>query len=44
MKKPKHRDFHKLKIIRGEALGATTFVPSLKTYKRHSKHKSRTHG
>ena len=35
----KPRDFHKLAIIRREARGNTTAVPSKKAYKRKVKHK-----
>ena len=35
----KKRDFHKLAIIKGEARGNTTTVPSKKAYKREVKHK-----
>ncbi len=35
----KQRDFHKLSIIRREARGYTTAIPSKKHYKRHTKHK-----
>jgi len=35
----KPRDFHKLAIIRREARGHTTFVPSKKRYIRKPKHK-----
>ncbi len=35
----KHRDFHKLAIIRKEARGHTTSVPSKKAYTRKRKHK-----
>jgi len=34
----KKRDFHKLAILRGEARGHATFVPSKKLYKRRGKH------
>lgn len=34
----KKRDFHKLAIIRGEARGYTTTVPSKKCYRRREKH------
>ena len=37
----RHRDFHKLAIIKREARGFTSFVPNKKTYKRHKKHKGR---
>ncbi len=37
----KVRDFHKLAIVRREARGNTTFVPSKKVYKRKQKHKCR---
>lgn len=33
----KQRDFHKLAIIRGEARGNTTYVPSKKVYNRKKK-------
>ena len=39
MKKIKIRDLHKLAIIKGEARGYTTAIPSKKAYKRHDKHK-----
>ncbi len=35
----KHRDFNKLAIIKREARGYTTAMPSKKAYKRHPKHK-----
>jgi hypothetical protein len=35
----KARDFHKLAIVRREARGNTTFVPSKKCYSRKRKHK-----
>lgn len=35
------RDFHKLAIVRREARGNTTFVPSKKSYSRKKKHKLR---
>jgi hypothetical protein len=35
----KARDFHKLAIVRREARGNTTFVPSKKAYTRKQKHK-----
>jgi len=35
----KQRDFHKLAIIRKEARGYTTTVPSKKAYTRKIKHK-----
>jgi hypothetical protein len=35
----KPRDFHKLAIVRREARGNTTFVPSKKYYSRKRKHK-----
>jgi len=35
----KQRDFHKLAIIKKEARGNTTAVPSKKVYKRRPKHK-----
>jgi hypothetical protein len=35
------RDFHKLAIIRREARGNTTAIPSKKRYIRHPKHKAR---
>lgn len=35
------RDFHKLAIIRREARGNTTSVPSKKLYSRKEKHKSK---
>lgn len=41
MKCMKHRDFHKLAIIRREARGNTTFVPNKKAYKRKVKHKKK---
>ena len=34
----KQRDFHKLAILRGEARGYTTTVPSKKAYNRKFKH------
>jgi hypothetical protein len=34
----KHRDFHRLAIIKGEARGNTTTVPSKKVYCRKQKH------
>ena len=37
----KPRDFHRLSIIKREARGNTTTVPSKKAYKRHNKHKNR---
>jgi len=39
MKTPKIRDFHKLAIIKREARGNTTSVPSKKRYKRKPKHR-----
>jgi len=36
----KPRDFHKLAILRGEARGYTTAVPSKKHYKRSTKAKA----
>jgi len=39
MRKKKQRDFHHLAIIRREARGKTTAVPSKKVYRRHAKHK-----
>ncbi len=42
--KTKQRDFHKLAIIRREARGHTTAVPSKKAYRRHAKHKGRSIG
>jgi len=36
---PKHRDFHKLAIIKKEARGYTTAITSKKIYKRAIKHK-----
>jgi len=38
-KYPKPRDWHKLAILRGEAKGTTTAVPSKKLYSRKKKHK-----
>jgi hypothetical protein len=38
----KRRDFHKLAIIKREARGYTTAVPSKKVYKRKIKHKNST--
>ncbi len=35
----KHRDFHKLAIIRKEVRGYQTAVPSKKVYKRKPKHR-----
>ncbi len=35
----KQRDFHRLAIIKREARGNTTLVPSKKLYKRKIKHK-----
>jgi hypothetical protein len=35
----KHRDFHRLAMIRGETRGYTTTVPSKKVYSRKIKHK-----
>jgi hypothetical protein len=35
----KYRDYHKLAIIRREARGNTTSIPSKKIYKRKPKHK-----
>ena len=35
------RDFHKLAIVRREARGHTSFVPSQKSYSRKKKHKLR---
>lgn len=35
----KKRDFHRLAIIKGEARGNTTAVPSKKVYKRKEKHR-----
>jgi len=37
----KQRDFHKLAIIRRQARGFTSAVPSKKRYVRHAKHKGR---
>ncbi|MEA3492274.1 MAG: hypothetical protein U9R27_10280 [Campylobacterota bacterium] len=37
----KKRDFHKLAIIRGEARGYTTTMPSKKVYSRKIKHINR---
>ena len=37
----KPRDFHKLAIIRKEARGYTTAIPSKKHYTRKIKHKNR---
>ena len=37
----KQRDFHKLAIIRKEARGYTTAIPSKKLYSRKVKHKNR---
>jgi len=39
MKQIKQRDFHRLAIIRREARGFTSAVPSKKCYCRHAKHK-----
>ncbi len=39
MKQIKQRDFHRLAIIRREARGFTSAVPSKKRYRRHTKHK-----
>ncbi len=44
MKKQKPRDFHHLAIIRREARGNTTAVPSKKVYRRHAKHKGVSFG
>ena len=38
MKATIHRNFHKLKILKGEARGHTSAIPSKKIYKRKSKH------
>jgi hypothetical protein len=35
----KKRDFHKLAILRKEARGYTTTIPSIKAYSRKTKHK-----
>jgi len=35
----KQRDFHKLAIIKREARGNTTYIPSKKVYSRKAKHK-----
>lgn len=40
----KVRDFHKLAIIRKEARGHTSAVPSKKVYKRKVKHSTRNAG
>ena len=40
MSKIIYRDFHKLKILKGEARGNTSSVPSKKVYTRKSKHAS----
>ena|GEM_PF-1965800 len=37
--RPKIRDFHKLKILRGEARGYTSVIASKKSYRRTPKHK-----
>ena len=37
----KQRDFHRLSIIKREARGNTTVVPSKKAYKRYVKHKGK---
>ena len=37
----KTRDYHKLAIIRRQARGFTSAVPSKKGYRRHPKHKGR---
>jgi len=37
----KSRDWHKLAMIRREARGNTSFVPSKKVYSRKEKHKSK---
>jgi hypothetical protein len=37
----KPRDYHKLAIIRREARGNTTYVPSKKLYKRKPKHRKK---
>ena len=42
--KTKQRDFHKLAIIRRQARGHTTAVPSKKHYRRHPRHKGRSLG
>ncbi len=34
-----HRDYHKLAIIRRQAKGFTSVVPSKRIYKRYPKHK-----
>jgi hypothetical protein len=39
----KQRDFHRLAIIKKEARGYTTTVPSKKAYKRTPKHKRSFH-
>jgi len=39
----KTRDFHKLAIIKREAMGRTMVVASAKVYKRHAKHKKLSH-
>ena len=44
MKKQKTRDFHRLAIIRREARGNTTTVPSKKAYRRHDKHRGAKFG
>ena len=41
MKKVKNRDYNRLAMIKGEARGYTTSIPSKKAYKRKSKHKKR---
>jgi len=38
MKTTKPRNFHKLSIIKREARGNTTSIPSKKIYKRRKKH------
>ena len=35
----KQRDYHKLAIIRRQARGYTTYIPSKKAYTRKEKHK-----
>jgi len=38
MKGTIHRNYHKLKILKGEARGHTSAIPSKKIYKRKLKH------
>lgn len=38
------RNLHALAIVRRQARGNTTAVPSKKRYRRHLKHKGRDHG